>query len=311
MEKGDLYSAASSSSYLGKYALEAGDTKAALAFFSESHRMAARVGAERLAERSASSLSRVFLLLGYVDSSLYYSRASDQSRLDLDERKAAEILSRHHVNLLSDAFKEQPPALGLGTLGIVLLGSSALGFLSYHFRHMTVTARKTPASSVNPIAAVATPDRTSSGTIRVPIPSEGRGDCHGLMADIMLDHRIKRILGCLQDCLTSVDEGRRTELKKAIREIENQWGDDLWDSLEARFNEAYDGFIAKIREKVPDLSHNERRLCLLLRMDMCTKEISRVTGQSIRAVELGRIRLRKKLNLTHTEHSLNEYLAGI
>jgi hypothetical protein len=40
-------------------------------------------------------------------------------------------------------------------------------------------------------------------------------------------------------------------------------------------------------------------------------DIARVTGQSVRAVELGRIRLRKKLNLTHTEEGLNDYLSAM
>jgi DNA-binding CsgD family transcriptional regulator len=44
---------------------------------------------------------------------------------------------------------------------------------------------------------------------------------------------------------------------------------------------------------------------------MTTKEIAVITGQSIRAIEIARTRLRKKLNLQETETSLFEHLSSI
>jgi hypothetical protein len=46
-------------------------------------------------------------------------------------------------------------------------------------------------------------------------------------------------------------------------------------------------------------------------LDMTTKEISSITGQSIRAIEIARIRLRKKLNLTQSDTSLFEYFSKL
>jgi hypothetical protein len=57
----------------------------------------------------------------------------------------------------------------------------------------------------------------------------------------------------------------------------------------------------------PKFSANERRLCSFLRLDMSTKEIVSVTGQSLRAVQIARSRLRKKLNLDPSEN-LNAFL---
>jgi len=48
-------------------------------------------------------------------------------------------------------------------------------------------------------------------------------------------------------------------------------------------------------------------LCCYLKMSMNTKEIARVTGLSVRAVENKRYRLRKKLSL-NTEISLDSFI---
>jgi DNA-binding CsgD family transcriptional regulator len=61
----------------------------------------------------------------------------------------------------------------------------------------------------------------------------------------------------------------------------------------------------------PELSLNERRLCAFLRLNMTTKEIASITGQSPRSIEVARTRLRKKLNLTNSDTSLTDFLSHI
>ena len=53
------------------------------------------------------------------------------------------------------------------------------------------------------------------------------------------------------------------------------------------------------------------RLCAFIKMDMTTKEIVAITGQSIRAVEMARTRLRKKMVLTGTGVNLNQHIQQI
>lgn len=85
----------------------------------------------------------------------------------------------------------------------------------------------------------------------------------------------------------------------------------LWKDFEVRFLQAHTNFYDKLLAVCPDLTLNERRLCAFLKMDMSTKEISVITGQSVRSINMARFRLRKKLNLTNSETSLFEFLASI
>jgi tetratricopeptide (TPR) repeat protein len=84
-----------------------------------------------------------------------------------------------------------------------------------------------------------------------------------------------------------------------------------WEEFEYRFQQLHSGFYDRLNQRFPGLTINERRLCAYLKLDMTTKEISDITGQSVRAVHMARIRLRNKLGLTHTEKELFDFLSEI
>jgi len=85
----------------------------------------------------------------------------------------------------------------------------------------------------------------------------------------------------------------------------------VWEQFETRFLQTHQGFYEHLMKECPSLTPNERRLSAFLLLDMSTREISVITGQSIRAIEIARIRLRKKLNLTQSNTSLFEFLSTI
>lgn len=85
----------------------------------------------------------------------------------------------------------------------------------------------------------------------------------------------------------------------------------LWKDFELRFLQMHGEFYEKLVNACPDLTPNERRLCAFLKMDMSTKEISVITGQSVRSINMARFRLRKKLELTNSDTSLFDFLAGL
>ncbi len=83
-----------------------------------------------------------------------------------------------------------------------------------------------------------------------------------------------------------------------------------WDEFEKGFVGLHANFFPDLLVAHPKLTTNERRLCAFLKIDLSTKEISKLTGQTIRAIELSRIRLRKKLQLTNSDLSLFQYLSN-
>lgn len=100
-------------------------------------------------------------------------------------------------------------------------------------------------------------------------------------------------------------------IKNIVQDLEKATEDNIWDEFEMRFQHVHNGFYDKLNEVCPDLSPNERRVCAFLRLNMTTKEITSITGQSQRSIEAARYRLRKKLNLTNSEQGLIEFLSQI
>ncbi|MCU0379088.1 MAG: hypothetical protein MUC78_12610 [Bacteroidales bacterium] len=80
-----------------------------------------------------------------------------------------------------------------------------------------------------------------------------------------------------------------------------------WQKVMKNLKLSQEGFFRKLKEKYPSLTPNDLRLCSYLRMNFTTKEIANLTNISQRAVEIGRYRLRRKLNLSH-DVNLTEFL---
>ena len=94
-------------------------------------------------------------------------------------------------------------------------------------------------------------------------------------------------------------------LKKRISDKIDDSAD--WDQFLTQFSTTYPDFIDCLTEKYPKLRSGDIKLCCYLKMNMNTKEIAKVSGLSVRAVENKRYRLRKKLEL-ETDVSLDSYI---
>lgn len=78
--------------------------------------------------------------------------------------------------------------------------------------------------------------------------------------------------------------------------------DKNWMEFEKHFSEMYPEFLSKITRSFPDITPTEIKMCSYLKMNMNTKEIALLTGSTVRAIEIRRHRLRKKLNVPKGEN---------
>ncbi|MEO6038013.1 MAG: triple tyrosine motif-containing protein, partial [Saprospiraceae bacterium] len=70
-----------------------------------------------------------------------------------------------------------------------------------------------------------------------------------------------------------------------------------WEHFAIHFDSVHGDFLKRLRERYPQTSPNDLRLCAYLRMNLSTKEIANLLNISVRGVEGSRYRLRKKLGL--------------
>ncbi|TCD00342.1 ligand-binding sensor domain-containing protein [Pedobacter psychroterrae] len=97
-------------------------------------------------------------------------------------------------------------------------------------------------------------------------------------------------------------------LIRLIRDVEKS--DEDWDNFTMHFTNVNANFFNELKDKFSDLTPNELKLSAYLKMNLSTKEIAQLMNITIKAVEVGRYRLRKKLHL-QPEINLFEFLNAI
>jgi tetratricopeptide (TPR) repeat protein/DNA-binding CsgD family transcriptional regulator len=100
-------------------------------------------------------------------------------------------------------------------------------------------------------------------------------------------------------------------VQKVVLDLQSNLQPELWQEFEFRFQQVHEHFYKTLNEKFPDLTPSEVRLCAFLKLNMTTKEISAITHQNAKSIDVARTRLRKKLNLTGTDHNLVTFLSHL
>jgi hypothetical protein len=101
----------------------------------------------------------------------------------------------------------------------------------------------------------------------------------------------------------------KVAIRKVIKKLQKNTNKEIWQEFKVRFEEVHKDFYNKLLQHFPDLWPSEQRLCAFLRLNMTTKEIAELTGQSITALEKARHRLRKKMDLLNTDTNLISFLS--
>ena len=124
------------------------------------------------------------------------------------------------------------------------------------------------------------------------------------------------ILAELKDQIIQITDSSTKYPIKSVKYMEKIINEGLevqtveWQHAIDNLKLAEQGYFKLLKQKFPNLTSNDLKLCSYLRMNFTTKEIAKLLQISTRAVEISRYRLRKKMQLGH-EINLTEYLSFI
>lgn len=133
----------------------------------------------------------------------------------------------------------------------------------------------------------------------------------------MMEIQRTEIIDDIKDNLKQLRlESQKKESQKTIDLIlkqleEEKSNNNAWNEFEMYYGKVNESFYKTLNEKHPELTYRDKRLCALLKLNLGTKEISNITGQSLKSIENSRTRLRKKLNLTNSKQDLITYLENL
>lgn len=122
-----------------------------------------------------------------------------------------------------------------------------------------------------------------------------------------------RLIERLQEQLETVkrEQPEQQEVKQLVTTIEEYINpNEYWEEFITNFNLVHKSFFDQLKEKYPDLTRNELRLCALLKCNLGNKEIANVLSISPDSVKKSRTRLRKKLQL-EVDENLTKYIQSL
>jgi DNA-binding CsgD family transcriptional regulator len=104
----------------------------------------------------------------------------------------------------------------------------------------------------------------------------------------------------------SLNEETSTQLIRLVRSIDKDLeGNEHWTAFADSFDQVHGKFITRLKESFPELTPQEVKFSAYIRMNLNTKEIANLLGISVRGVEIGRYRVRKKLGLSRQDNLTN------
>lgn len=121
------------------------------------------------------------------------------------------------------------------------------------------------------------------------------------------------ILNKIREDLQHVAEAcEEPHTRKALQKLTRVLAEDAqldadWEQFALHFDQVHSDFLRRLRERYPQLTPRDQKLCAYLRMNLSSKEIAPLLNISLRGVEISRYRLRRKMQM-EAEANLTEFL---
>ncbi len=99
------------------------------------------------------------------------------------------------------------------------------------------------------------------------------------------------------------DKQHVTQLNRIVKSIDRDLASgEEWGQFQDNFDQVHGNFITRLKEAYPGLTPQELKFSAYIRMNLNTKEIANLLNISVRGVEIGRYRVRKKLQLERKDN---------
>lgn len=113
----------------------------------------------------------------------------------------------------------------------------------------------------------------------------------------------------LDEFSPTLSQKQRAQLEAITRDLRTKGTKNQWEEFFWYFSQIYSRFYEKLEKEFPNLTLNEKRLCALVKLNMTTKDMAAITNLNFKSIEVARTRLRKKLNLTNSNLTLQEFFS--
>jgi tetratricopeptide (TPR) repeat protein/DNA-binding CsgD family transcriptional regulator len=299
---------------LGNTLLSLGDTTGAMLQFKLAYQLGMQTNNRVVVESSAEALHEQYKLVGQVDSSFKYLSKLNELRAETETISAREKLVRQEM---IQQFENQQlmwqKSYGrtryywlAGLLSTIIILVALIFLWRKSQRHLQQTRLEKLNTDLH-IEQLSLEKELLATELQVRDKQLATEVMHRIQNTSLVKDMVQRLM--VVHSKTSKET--KDEISKVVRGLEQTIEDRAWEDFELRFQQLHVNFYERLQAYCPALTTNERRLCAFIKLNMNTKEIAALTGQSINSITVARTRLRKKLGLSNTDVALISFISGL
>ncbi|MEG1499173.1 MAG: tetratricopeptide repeat protein [Bacteroidales bacterium] len=89
------------------------------------------------------------------------------------------------------------------------------------------------------------------------------------------------------------------EIEQLVEELSS--GKKSWGEFQFYFNQVDTDFMQKLSKTYPELSPNEKQLCVLFKLNLSNKDIASLSNKTLQSIGMAKFRLKKKMGLSELQ----------
>jgi tetratricopeptide (TPR) repeat protein len=314
-EVGDTVSIASALNSLSEIYFQKKDYKKAYQSAFESYTISSQKNLMNTVAKSSFSISRILEIQGNHKDALYYYRIhnktqdillnSEKLRILEDteakynlEKIEREKLEFENISLLNEEKVQRRNNLILALIIGMLLSVGGGSWYIY---------KRNKEKSTNAQKALEMKDKIE--LLNTQLSEKNRELTSKALIISKNNEVLKDVVESIEDNISNSGNDRK-ELNRLKIKLQEIYEEKSWADFLHHFEQVHPKFYKNLISQYSDLSSMEQKICAFIKMNLNTKDISQITGQSIKAIEVMRSRIRKKLKVPH-EESLSKAIQNI
>jgi DNA-binding CsgD family transcriptional regulator len=100
------------------------------------------------------------------------------------------------------------------------------------------------------------------------------------------------------------------EIQKLIQDLGKSEDTAFFDEFETRFTGVHEDFYIALNNHCSNLTPHELKICALIRLNISSKEMARLTNRTVGTIDNTRSQIRRKLHLTETQN-LQDFILNL
>jgi tetratricopeptide (TPR) repeat protein len=284
----------------------------AIAIFRQSLSLSKEIESLYYQQISSSNLMDLYRIKGNTDSTLFFLDTKNNLDHIINLNEAKNKLMAEEIRMMHEKEREKMMEATLTkekkfyvVLLTVALFSSFLIFLLYKMKKQNT---KLELELLNNKLGIER-DELDRNLIQSKLEEKEKQLTLNLIYSLKRNEILKEATNKLIEHRKYFNKEGQEVVRGVLQDLNSIKEEQIFKEFEASFLNLHVGFFDNLAKDYPDLTLNEKRICAFVRLNLTSKEIMGITGQTQATLNMAKTRLRKKMGITNETVDLHNFLA--